>query len=77
MKIATKECDIDNDVIVYIVIGNSYQLFQQSLSIKQSVDSFNISVISGYLVYLYTLTVFYRKLTFYCDKNVTGVTIPG
>ena len=36
MKIATKECDIDNDVIVYIVIGNSYQLFQQSLSIKQS-----------------------------------------
>ena len=36
MKIATKECDIDNDVIVYIVIGNAYRLFQQSLSIKQS-----------------------------------------
>ena len=64
MKIATKERDIDNDVIVYIVIGDS-------------IDSLNISVISGYLVYLYTLTVFHRKLTFYCEKNVTGVTIHG
>ena len=36
MKIATKERDIDNDVIVYIVIGDAYQIFQQSLSIKQS-----------------------------------------
>ena len=36
MKIATKKRDIDNDVIVYIVIGNAYQIFQQTLSIKQS-----------------------------------------
>ena len=36
MKIATKERDIDNDVIVYIVIGDAYQIFQQTLSIKQS-----------------------------------------
>ena len=36
MKIATKERDIDNDVIVYIVIGDAYQIFQQSRSIKQS-----------------------------------------
>ena len=36
MKIATKERDIDNDVIVYIAIGDAYQIFQQSLSIKQS-----------------------------------------
>ena len=68
MKIATKERDIDNDVIVYIVIGDAYQIFQQSLSIKQSKS---ISVTSGYLVYLYTLTVFHRKLTFYCEKNVS------
>ena len=31
MKIATKERDIDNDVIVYIVIGDAYQIFQQSV----------------------------------------------
>ena len=36
MKIATKEHDIDNDVIVYIVIGDAYQIFRQTLSIKQS-----------------------------------------
>ena len=36
MKIATKERDIDNDVIVYIVIGYAFQIFQQTLSIKQS-----------------------------------------
>ena len=36
MKIATKECDIDNDVIVYIGIGDAYQIFQQTLSKKQS-----------------------------------------
>ena len=36
MKIATKERDIDNDVIVYIVIGDAYQIFRQTLSIKQS-----------------------------------------
>ena len=35
MKIATKERDIDNDVIVYIVIGDAYQIFRQTLSIKQ------------------------------------------
>ena len=58
MKIATKERDKDNDVIVYIVIGDAYQMFQQTLSKKTIL---NISVISGYLVYLYTLTVFHRK----------------
>ena len=36
MKTATKERDIDNDVIVYIVIGDAYQIFRQTLSIKQS-----------------------------------------
>ena len=36
MKIATKERDIDNEVIVYIVIGNAYQILQQTLSLKQS-----------------------------------------
>ena len=79
MKIEPKERDIDNDVIVYIVIGDACQIFQQTLSKKNNhrVDSLNISVISGYLVYLYTLTVFHRKLTFYCEKNVTRVTIPG
>ena len=78
MRIATKERDIDNDVIVYIVIGDAYQIFQQTLSVNNHrVDSLNISMISGYLVYLYTLNVFHRKLTFYCEKNVTGVTIPG
>ena len=30
MKIATKERDIDNDVIVYIVIGDAYQIFRQT-----------------------------------------------
>ena len=76
MKIATKERDIDNDDIVYtIVIGDAYQIFRQTLSIKQSksVQPY-ISVIS---VYLYTLTVFHRKITFYCEMSVTGVTIPG
>ena len=38
MKIATKERDIDNDVIVYIVIGDAYQIFQQTLSIKQIIE---------------------------------------
>ena len=62
MKIATKERGKDNDVIVYIVIGDAYQIFQQTLSKNNHrVDSLNISVISGYLVYLYTLTVFHRK----------------
>ena len=36
MKIATQERDIDNYVIVYIAIGDAYQIFQQTLSIKQS-----------------------------------------
>ena len=36
MKIATQERDIDNYVIVYIAIGDTYQIFQQTLSIKQS-----------------------------------------
>ena len=58
MKIATKERGIDNDIIVYIVIGDAYQIFQQN---NHRVESLNISVISGYLVYLYTLTVFHRK----------------
>ena len=31
MKIATKERDIDNDVIVYIVIGDAYQIFRQTI----------------------------------------------
>ena len=38
MEIATKERDIDNDVIVYIVIGDTYQIFQQTLSIKQIIE---------------------------------------
>ena len=76
MKIATKERDIDNDVIVYI--GDAFQIFRQTLSIKQSqsVQPY-ISMISVISVYPYTLTVFHRKLTFYCEMNVTGVTIPG
>ena len=58
MKIVTKERDIDNDVIVYIVIGDAYQIFRQTLSIKQSWSvQPHISVIS---VYLYTLTVFHK-----------------
>ena len=32
MKIATKERDIDNDVIVCIAIGDAYQIFQQSVN---------------------------------------------
>ena len=33
------------------------------------VDSLNISVISGYLVYLYTLTVFHRKINLLLRKE--------
>ena len=48
MKIATNERDIENDVIVYIVIGDAYHSVNKT---NHRVDSLNISVISRYLVY--------------------------
>ena len=62
-----------------ILISQMFAFFKRLISAKPQCSrggggGGGYSVIS---VYLYTLIVFHRKLTFYCEMNVTGVTIPG